>query len=89
MSETGRGVVVSYRRGPRTQKTKEYILRFSNVESVGGAARLIGRKVMCAVGKDGVRGKIVALHGKNGLVRALFRKGMPGQAQGSLVEIIG
>jgi ribosomal protein L35AE/L33A len=29
------------------------------------------------------------LHGKNGLVRARFRKGMPGQALGSLVEIIG
>jgi len=29
------------------------------------------------------------LHGKNGLVRARFKKGMPGQALGSLVEIIG
>ena len=89
MSKTGQGFVVSCRRGPKSQKPKEYILRFSDVESVGGAARLIGRKVTCPVGKDGVRGKIVALHGKNGLVRALFRKGMPGQAQGSLVEIIG
>jgi len=34
-------------------------------------------------------GKIVALHGKNGLVRARFRKGVPGQALGSPIEIIG
>jgi len=89
VSKAGQGFVVSCRRGPKTQKPREYILRFSDVESVGGAARLIGRKVACPIGKDGIRGKIVALHGKNGLVRARFRKGMPGQAPGSLVEIIG
>jgi large subunit ribosomal protein L35Ae len=66
-----------------------YILRFPGIESVGGAARLLGRKVGWPVGKHEARGKIVALHGKKGLVRARFRKGVPGQALGSLVEIIG
>jgi large subunit ribosomal protein L35Ae len=80
---------VSCRRGPKTLKPKEYILRFPSVESVSEAARLIGRKVAWPVGKHKARGKIVALHGKNGLVRARFRKGVPGQALGSLVEIIG
>jgi len=89
MSKTVEGVIVSCRRGPKTQKPKEYILCFPGIESVGGAARLIGRKVAWPVGKHEVQGKIVALHGKNGLVRARFRKGVPGQALGSLVEIIG
>jgi len=89
MSKTGEGVIVSCRRGPKTQKPKEYILRFPGIESAGGAAQLIGRKVAWPVGKHQARGKIVALHGKNGLVRARFRKGMPSQALGSLVEIIG
>jgi len=89
VSETSEGVVVSYRRGPKTQKPKEYLLRFPGIKSVGGAGRLIGRKVAWPVGKRETRGKIVALHGKNGLVRARFKKGMPGQALGSLVEIIG
>jgi len=80
VSETSEGVIVSYRRGPKTQKPKEYILRFPGIKSVGGA---------WPVGKRETRGKIVALHGKNGLVRARFKKGMPGQALGSLVEIIG
>jgi ribosomal protein L35AE/L33A len=29
------------------------------------------------------------LHGKKGLVRARFRKGLPGQALGTTVELIG
>jgi len=47
----------------------------------------MGRKVVWPVGKHEARGKIVALRGKNGLVRARFRKGVPGQALGTLVEI--
>jgi len=67
----------------------EYILRFPGVESASEAAHLIGRKVAWPVGKHDARGEIVALHGKNGLVRTRFRKGLPGQALGSQVEIIG
>jgi len=89
VSKTSQGIIASYRRGPKTQKPKEYILRFPGIESVSGAARLIGRKVAWPIKKHKVRGKIVALHGKNGLVRARFRKGVPGQALGSLIEIIG
>jgi len=88
MSKIGQGVIMSYRIGPKTQKPKEYILRFPGIESVGEAAHLIGRKVAWPIGKHEARGKIVALHGKNGIVRARFKKGVPGQALGSLVEII-
>ncbi len=90
MSKIVQGLIVSCRRGPKTQKPKEYILRFPGVESASGAARLIGRKVAWPIGKHDARGKIVAVHGKNGLVMARFRKGVPGQALGgSPVEIIG
>jgi large subunit ribosomal protein L35Ae len=89
VSEISQGVVLSCRRGPKTQKSKDYILRFSDIKSVGEAGRLIGRKVAWSIGKHVVRGKIVALHGTNGRVRARFRKGGPGQALGSLVKIIG
>ena len=75
--------------GTENPEAKRIHSQFSDIESVSGAARLIGRKVAWPVGKYEVRGKIVALHGKNGLVRARFRKGVPGQALGSLVEIIG
>jgi large subunit ribosomal protein L35Ae len=75
--------------GPKTQRPKEYILQFPNVKSSSEAARLIGRKVAWPVGERKIRGKILALHGRKGLVRARFRKGVPGQALGTPVEIIG
>jgi large subunit ribosomal protein L35Ae len=83
-----RGVVVNYRVGPKTQRPREYIVRFASVNSARQAARLIGRKVAWPVGERKIRGKIVAVHGKNGLVRVRFRKGLPGQT-GTQIEIIG
>jgi len=82
------GVIVNYLKGPKTQSSKEYIIQFSNVKSANDAARLIGKKVAWPVGKRTVRGKIAALHGKNGLVTARFRRGLPGLI-GTRVEIIG
>jgi len=82
------GVIVNYRTGPKTQRSRECIIQFSGIRSARDAARLIGRKVAWPVGKRTVRGQIVALHGKNGLVRARFRKGLPGLI-GTRVEITG
>lgn len=89
LSQILRGIIVCYRTGPRTQSPKEYILQFPNVKSSGKAARLIGRKVAWPVGERKIRGKIMALHGRNGQVRARFRRGLSGQAIGNSVEIIG
>ena len=89
MSETLTGFIVSYRTGQKTQLSKECVLKFPNVKSSSEAARLIGRKIAWPVGERKIRGKIVALHGKKGLVRVRFRKGVPGHALGTPVEIIG
>jgi large subunit ribosomal protein L35Ae len=90
MSKNNSGVIIGHRGiTPKTQKPKEYLIQFSDVKSVSEAAQLIGRKVAWSLGERKCIGKIVSLHGKNGLVRARFRKGVPGQALGTLVEIIG
>jgi len=89
MSESLTCFIVSYRKGPKTQRSKECVLKFSNVKSSREAARLIGRKIAWPVGERKIRGKIVALHGKRGLVKVRFRKGVPGKALGTPVEIIG
>ena len=89
MSESLIGFIVNYRKGPRTQRSKECILKFHNIKSSGEAAHLIGKNVAWPVGERRIRGKIVALHGKMGLVRVRFRKGVSGQALGTSVEIIG
>lgn len=89
MAQAVQGTIVNYRVGPKTQRSKQCIIGFAHVTSVSEASRLIGRKVALKVGKDKIVGKIVALHGKKGLVRARFRRGVPGQALGTTVELAG
>jgi large subunit ribosomal protein L35Ae len=86
MSKVSSGVVIN--RGPKTKNPKDYLIQFSDVKTVSEAGQLIGRKVAWPLGERKCVGKIVSLHGKNGLVKARFRKGVPGQALGSPVEII-
>ncbi|MGB9741285.1 MAG: 50S ribosomal protein L35ae [Candidatus Bathyarchaeia archaeon] len=83
------GVIVNYRVGPKTQRPKECIIQFNHVKSFSEACKLVGRKVAWKSGKNRIVGKIVALHGKKGLVRARFRRGVPGQALGTTVELVG
>lgn len=84
-----KGIIVNYRTGPKSQKPKECIIEFPDIKSPSEAARLIGRKIAWKDGENKIVGKIVSTHGNKGLVRARFRKGVPGQALGSFVEIIG
>ena len=81
------GVVVSYRRGRHTQYTNHILLNF-NMPSYREATKLIGKEVewISPSGKI-LKGKIVALHGKKGIVRAIFHKGLPGEAMGQPVKI--
>lgn len=89
MSQLIQGTIVNYRIGPKTQRSKECIIKFAHVNSVSEASRLIGRKVAWKNRKNKTIGKVVALHGKKGLVRARFRRGLPGQALGTTVELVG
>ena len=83
------GVVVSYRRGPKSQRPKEYLIQFPDVTSYSDACQLVGKKIAWPVGERKCVGKIISPHGRKGLVRARFRKGLPGEALGSQVEIVG
>ncbi len=84
-----RAVIISYRRGRHTQNPKQYLLAIEGVDSEGKAASYIGKKVVW-VTKSGkkVHGRITALHGRKGVVRARFNKGLPGTALGSTAEIL-
>ena len=81
------GVIMNYRRGRHTQNTKHILLNF-NFASYREAAPTIGKEVewISPAGKI-LKGKIVALHGRNGVVRAIFTKGLPGEAIGQPVKI--
>ena len=53
------------------------------------AEKLIGRKVVWKGENKQLIGRIVGSHGKNGVVRVRFKKGVPGQAIGTTLELIG
>jgi large subunit ribosomal protein L35Ae len=90
MSMDLKGMVINYRRGPRTQRSKECLIQFPNIKSRSEASKLIGRKIAWSDGKGNtIVGVILSPHGNKGIVRARFRRGLPGQALGSLVRIVG
>jgi ribosomal protein L35AE/L33A len=89
MTQSVQGIIVNHRIGPKTQKPRECIIQFVHVKSVSEASRLIGRKVAWKSGENKIIGKIVSLHGKKGLVRVRFRRGVPSQALGTTVELVG
>lgn len=66
------------------------ILYVSGVDTKEKAEGLIGKKVSwTAPGKNKttITGKISAPHGRKGAVRAIFERGMPGQAIGKKVMV--
>lgn len=83
------GVIVNFRLGLRIQKNDECLLKIPQIDDDRVASRYIGRKVIWLSdrGKK-IVGEIVDVHGRNGVVRARFRRSLPGEALGMKVAIL-
>ena len=84
------GVIVSFRRGRHTQTTNQIIIQTESSGSKEEAEKLVGKTVSWNApgkAKKVLKGKITAIHGGKGAVRALFETGVPGQALGKKVSI--
>ena len=84
------GIIASFRRGRKTQKTNQAIIYIDSIKSKEKAAEIIGKKVTWISSgkkKTTITGKITAAHGSKGAVRVLFERGIPGQALGTKIEI--
>ena len=82
------GRITNYRIGIKTQLSNECLIQFTDVVTVAKANDLIGQKVVWQGEKNKLTGKIIGFHGKNGVVRVKFNKGLPGQALGTTVEVV-
>jgi large subunit ribosomal protein L35Ae len=82
------GTIVNYRIGIGTQNPKECLIQFAHVNSASLAGQLVNRKVVWKQGNIKHIGKIAGPHGKNGVVKVKFQKGVPGQALGTTVELV-
>ncbi|MGQ9640187.1 MAG: 50S ribosomal protein L35ae [Candidatus Bathyarchaeia archaeon] len=83
------GTIINYKTGMHSQQTHHMLIRLPNIDSAESASRYIGRKAVWT-SKTGKRivGRTVSIHGKSGTLLGRFRRGLPGQALGSSVEII-
>ncbi len=83
-----KGRVVQFRQGRHTLKVRHYLIEVEGSLDREKAAKLVGKEVewKSPAGKI-IKGKVSAAHGNNGVVRAIFEKGLPGQAVGTEVEL--
>jgi large subunit ribosomal protein L35Ae len=89
MSQPVYGRIMNYRIGIKTQMASECLIQLTDVASPAQSGQLMGQKVLWKGEKKKFIGKIVGFHGKKGVVRVKFKKGVPGQALGAIVELIG
>lgn len=83
-----KGIVVQFRRSRKRIHERHFLLDLG-VTSREEAKKLAGKTVIwkSPAGKE-IRGKISDAHGNKGLVRAIFERGLPGQAVTTEIEII-
>ncbi|PIN77314.1 50S ribosomal protein L35ae [Candidatus Woesearchaeota archaeon CG10_big_fil_rev_8_21_14_0_10_34_12] len=83
-----KGQVIQFRRGRKTYTPRHFILD-AGTSSRKEAEQLIGKEVEWKNprSKKVITGKITSPHGNRGLIRAVFEKGLPGQAVNDEIEV--
>lgn len=74
------GKVIQFRRGRRIIHERHFLIDVG-AKSKSEAEKFVGKGVIwkSPAGKE-IAGEISGTHGNNGIVRAIFEKGLPGQA---------
>jgi len=83
-----KGKVIQFRRGLHTVHERHFLIEVDEIKTRAEAGKLVGKEVewKSPAGKV-IKGKISGAHGNKGVVRAIFEKGLPGQAVTTDVEI--
>lgn len=80
------GVITNYRRGPKSQRNQECLIKVLNVEPCD-SSKFLSWKVGWPLTESRLTGKILKTHGRTGALRVKFQRGLPGQALGTKVKI--
>jgi large subunit ribosomal protein L35Ae len=84
-----KAIVIQFRRGKRTMTPRHFIIEIEGSDSRDKAKKFVGKEVVwTSPAKLEIKGKIAAAHGNKGIVRAIFEKGLPGQAIGTEVKLL-
>ena len=83
-----KGKVVQFRRGNHTVHERHFLIEIAGIDSREKAQKLVDKEVEWkSPAGNVIKGKISSAHGNKGVVRAIFEKGLPGQAVTTEVEI--
>ncbi len=85
-----KGKVVQFRIGRHTVHERHFLIEIPGVSKRTEAEKLVGKTVeWTSPGKKQkiIVGKISGAHGNKGVVRAIFERGLPGQALTTEVEV--
>ena len=82
-----KGIIVQFRRSRKRIHERHYLLDLG-LQNRDEAKKMAGKEVSwkSPAGKE-IKGKISDAHGNKGLVRAIFEKGLPGQAITAEIEM--
>lgn len=82
------GKVIQFRRGRHTIHERHFLIEVEGVSNKKDAEKYSGKSIewKSPAGKI-IKGEIRGAHGNKGIVRAIFEKGLPGQAITTKVEI--
>ena len=83
-----KAVISNFRMSRHTMKGNHLIVKPEGISKKEDAVKLIGKSVVwkSPAGKE-IKGKVAKEHGRNGFVRVIFERGLPGQSLGEKVEI--
>lgn len=83
-----KAIVIQFRRGRRTITERHFLIEIEGVDSREKASKYVDKEVIWTTpSKLQIKGKIAAPHGNKGVVRAIFERGLPGQAIGTEVSL--
>jgi len=85
-----KGRVIQFRRGRHTAHERHFLIEIEGTSNRVDAEKHTGKEVVWispGKNKKTIKGKISGAHGNKGVVRAIFEKGLPGQAITTEVEI--
>jgi large subunit ribosomal protein L35Ae len=79
--------VIQFRRGLKRIHERHFILDVGS-KTRNDAEKFVGKEVVWTspAGKT-IKGKVSSAHGNKGMIRAIFEKGLPGQAKNTEAEV--
>jgi large subunit ribosomal protein L35Ae len=85
-----KGIITNFRGSRRIKTGNQMIIEVAGVDDKVKAEKLVGKEVVWTApgkNKNQIKGKISAVHGNKGTIRAIFERGLPGQSLGTEVKI--